>query len=358
MVAASEIDVLIVRAGTTLGHLYSESELVSAVEATGATVAIASPDYTIARKFRFAYPFIDFAEAAAMTLAVRRAVRHQRPRAVIYPTSLSVLFEPTERLARSAVRFDALAIENRPGARNALQHHLERRALRSVRVLLPFSTRLSRSRRDRLPLSAKIVSLPTPISSRAELSAQRSRDVLSYAANPTKRGLDVVVRAWELASLRDRRLMVAGVDERTARAFLRSTPIPSSISWLGTIPHERFRDLTSSVDIFLAAARYEDYGIAPLEALTDGALLVTVPSEGPFEALQLARTLRPDLVARDCSPRALATALRYADAISPEDAIEYRRQAYRMSEPYGREAFRRAIAERVLPLLLGNAGCL
>ena len=51
--------------------------------------------------------------------------------------------------------------------------------------------------------------------------------------------------------------------------------------------------------MFLAAPRREDYGIAQLEALADGCVLVTTPSPGPYAALPLARELDPRLVGAD-----------------------------------------------------------
>ena len=60
----------------------------------------------------------------------------------------------------------------------------------------------------------------------------------------------------------------------------------------------------------MSASRYEDYGLAQLEALAAGLVLVTVPASGPYQALGLARELEPRLVARDDSPQALADASR------------------------------------------------
>jgi lipid A disaccharide synthetase len=92
--------------------------------------------------------------------------------------------------------------------------------------------------------------------------------------------------------------------------------------------------------------------MAPLEALADGALLVTVPSGGPFEALALARELAPELVAERVAPEPLAAALRTAFALPDDRAARYRAEATRLLEPLRAEAVQRVVAEEVLPALL------
>ena len=57
-----------------------------------------------------------------------------------------------------------------------------------------------------------------------------------------------------------------------------------------------YRALLRRARVFVCAPRREDYGIAQLEALADGCLLVTAPSPGPYAALPLARELDARLV--------------------------------------------------------------
>ena len=58
--------------------------------------------------------------------------------------------------------------------------------------------------------------------------------------------------------------------------------------------------------VFVSAAAWEDFGIAPLEALDRGAVLVGAPGGGPFPALALARSLAPEFVAADRDAASLA----------------------------------------------------
>ncbi len=96
--------------------------------------------------------------------------------------------------------------------------------------------------------------------------------------------------------------------------------------------------------MFVCAPRREDYGIAQLEALADGCLLVTTPAPGPYAALPIARALDARLVARTwprrCAPRSTTRcpATRSARA--------------RRSRRFSREAVDRRVAEELLPRLL------
>jgi hypothetical protein len=97
--------------------------------------------------------------------------------------------------------------------------------------------------------------------------------------------------------------------------------------------------------VFVTAPRWEDYGIAQLEALADGCVLVTNEGPGPYAALPLARQLDPRLVG-DGLAAALRTAL-------DDPAGGYAERARALLAPFTPAAVDRLVAADVLPALLG-----
>jgi len=99
--------------------------------------------------------------------------------------------------------------------------------------------------------------------------------------------------------------------------------------------------------VFVCAPRREDYGIAQLEALADGCLLVTTPAPGPYVALPIARELDPRLVNDDLTHGLLA-------------ALEGPRAGYAVRArtalvPFTRGAVDRHVLDGLLPRLLALA---
>jgi len=114
----------------------------------------------------------------------------------------------------------------------------------------------------------------------------------------------------------------------------------------GTLEREEYRALLRRSRLYLAAPRREEYGIAQLEALADGAMLVSSETAVPYAALGLAREADPRLVGPDLAG-AIRTALDdprpdYAAAVAP------------LLERFSAASVDRVIAEQVLPALLGE----
>ena len=76
----------------------------------------------------------------------------------------------------------------------------------------------------------------------------------------------------------------------------------------------------------MTAPRREDYGIAQLEALADGCVLVTTPAPGPYAALPLAREL-------DSAARRAATLHAAIRAALDDPAPRYAERALPRSRP-------------------------
>ncbi len=342
-------DVLLLSLGTTLGWRAGDAVFADQLRQAGASVATTSVRVGATRRLRRAYPVTDIVEALAARRALQAALHRERPRSLVISTTTAAMLADVQDVPY-AVRLDAPARLNRPGAHNAGLHALERRALAHARLVLPWS----RAGLEALPRgAARAIVVPPPLAPSGE-HAERERLAVAYTPDVKAKGLDVVCAAWDEAGLQDARLLVFGVARDRAMAHLdrAGVPPPAAVEFLGKTPPAEFRAALRRARAYVGGARWEDFGMAPLEALADGALLVTVPSGGPFEALDLARRLAPELVAVKVAPGPLAEAVRSAFALSDETVTRYRTEATRLIEPYRPEAVQRVVTEEVLPALL------
>jgi glycosyltransferase involved in cell wall biosynthesis len=177
--------------------------------------------------------------------------------------------------------------------------------------------------------------VPIPVEPSGPPAARRDIAAITYAANPEKKGLDRVLAAWAATRREGDELVVTGTDRVPRLPGVRGT---------GPLPPDDYRALLRRARVFVTAPRREDYGLAQLEALADGCLLVTTAAPGPYAALPLARQLDPRLVSDD-----LATALR---AALDDPAEGYAERALRAIAPYRRDAVDATVREALLPRLL------
>ncbi len=334
------VDVLLVSLGSTTGWRAADAELAESMRRAGASVAVVA-----ARAQRPVRTFMltDLGWSRAARAAARDALLRYAPRATIYSTTTAALLWP----APGAIRFDALAAENRPGRHGLWQRALERRRLAGSPLLLPMSE-------GALGASAAVFGqgralvLPMPVDPSGAAEGDRDIAAVTYAGNPAKKGTARVLEAWRRARRGSEELVVAGcTPEQLERAGVRLSREELGIRLVGALPADAYRALLRRARVFVCAPRREDYGIAQLEALADGCMLVTAPAPGPYPALAIARELDSRLVGDD-----LASALRLAlDA--PEG--DYRLRAERAISSFRREAIDDVVARELLPRLLADA---
>jgi glycosyltransferase involved in cell wall biosynthesis len=282
----------------------------------------------------------DLRWALAARRAARGALARTNPRAVIYSTTTAALLWPHA----GAIRFDAPAAGNRPGRHGLWQRPLERRRLREAPLLLPQSEGALRETHESVrkalgPYDALV--LPVPVEPSGP-HTHRDIAALTYAANPAKKGLDILLDAWRQVRREGEELYVTGVREEELRALGFDIPA-DGVRMAGTLPREDYRALLRRARVYVCAARREDYGIAQLEALADGCLLVTTPSPGPYAALPIARELDGRLVGEDVGA-ALRTAL--DDPLS-----DYADRALQALGPFRLTEVDRLVACELLPRL-------
>jgi hypothetical protein len=353
------IDVLIVSLGSTGGLRAADEELRDSLRRAGASVELvrAAPPGEMRTLM-----LTDLRWARAARTATVAQLARTPAHAVIYSSITAALLWPR----RGAIRFDAPAAGNRPGRHGLWQRPLERRRLGRAPLLLPWSKgglheltgsaagggldgSRSTGANSTGVMNSRALVLPVPVelSGRAQ-ERVKERDIaaITYAANPLKKGLDRVLAAWRRVRQPDEELVVAGAEARElAAAGLASTP-GEGVRVTGLLAPKEYRVLLRRARVFVTAPRREDYGVAQLEALADGCLLVTTPAPGPYAALPLARQLDARLVGEDLD-LALRTAL-------DDPARDYSGRALVALEPFRREAVDRVVAEELLPRLLAG----
>ena len=356
------VDVMYVGSGSTAGLRQADAEMLSALRGLGVGVLAVTPSLEpprpIRRYVQRSLATIDAFESVALRRATARALSSHEPWAIIYSTTHAAMLQPraSER-ARVAIRFDTPAQLSRPGAPYRLEYLLERRRFERAAVLMPSALELGADTARILPARVPVVPVPIPIDLGGEPpTATRDPVAVCYGASPEKKGLDVAVRAWARATedAAGRRLVITGIDRQRGLRYLHERGIsePAGVQWTGLLPPGQHRALTRRAEVYLAASRYENYGIGPLEALADGSMLVTTPSPGPFAALPIARELDDRLVADTDAPAALAAALEAAFARAEDERVTYRARARERLRPFSRKETSNRLRHEVLPLLL------
>jgi hypothetical protein len=319
-------DVLLVCLGGTAGLRAADDALAGALRRAGASVAVSRVAST--REVR-TFALTDLAWALPARAAARDAIRRTGPRAVVYSSTTAALLWPEP----GAIRFDAPAAGNRPGRHGVWQRPVERRRFAAAPLLLPWS---EGALAEAPAPHAHALVVPVPVAASPGATGEvRDLAAVTYGANPHKKGTDRVLAAWRAARRPGETLVVAGLagaDE-------------DGVRFAGMVPPGEYRALLRRARAFVTAPRREDFGIAQLEALADGAQLVTTAAPGPYAALPLARALDPRLVGGD-----LAAAIRTALG---DPAPGYAERAAAAVAPWSPAAVDALVAARLLPALLG-----
>lgn len=321
-------DVLVVCIDTTGGWIAAAEDLAASLRRAGASVEVAHTG-PVPRVRTLA--LTDLVEARLARRAAVRGLAEHAPGAVVLCSITAALLWP----APGAIFLDSMAAENRPGRHGIWQRPVERRRLAQAPLLLPWSDRTLAPAAGRTA-PAVVLSPPVEVANRPLPFAQRDIAAVTYAGNPVKRRLGLVLAAWARARRDGETLVVAGTD-------LPGDP-PPGVRSVGRVGRSQFSDLLRRARVFVAAPIREDYGIAALEALGQGCALVTTPSPGPYPGLALARDLDGRLVGDDLAAQ-LRTAL-------DEPRLDYPARAAERLGPFTRATFDRTVADSVLTRLM------
>jgi hypothetical protein len=317
------VDVLYVSLGSTAGLRQADDALVASLVRAGAEVGVARADTQPDVRTLM---YTDWRWARAARRAAAGALAEASPRAILYSTITSALLWPRP----GAIRFDALSVDNRRGRHGVWQRAVEKRRLAAAPLIVPSSADV------RFPEG---VVVPPAVDRSGPAPASRDIAAITYATNPSKKGLDRILRAWARARADGEELVVAGIDGEDA----------DGVRYVGRLASEEYRALLRRTRVYVAAPRWEDWGMAQMEALADGCVLVTMYGPGPYVALPLARALDARLVAR--AENGLARAIRTA---LDDPVADYAARAQPLVAPYSAAAVDALVANRLLPALLGQ----
>jgi glycosyltransferase involved in cell wall biosynthesis len=327
----STLDVLIVGLGATHGLRAAEDELAGSLLRAGAETTLVRAQRP--REVR-TLALTDLVWARAARRAAVEILSEVEPRAIVYATTTAALLWPQP----GAIRFDAPAAGNRPGRHGIWQRPVEARRLRQAPLLVPQDPGALEEAGS--PDTPSVI-VPIPVEpSQARPGEERDVAAMTYATNPYKKGLDRVLAAWEVARRDGEELVVAGL----------RGPNRDGVRYAGTLAPDEYRALLRRARVYVTAPRREDYGIAQLEALADGARVVTTPAPGPYAALPILRGGGLGFVAAP-EPEPLAAAIRAALEDERDDAA-YAEEALLAIAPFRRASVDAAVREELLPRLL------
>lgn len=343
-------DVLLLSLGTTRGLRIADGQLACMLREAGASVVVVATRIGLTDRLRRGYPVNDLVEALAARRALDGGMRRLAPRAVVLSTTTAALLADPLPVP-FAVWLDSPARLNRPGARNGVLHLLERRQLARARLVLVLSPQAAA---ELPPGAAPAVVVAPPLPAAAPRDGTRDPLVVAYTPDPKAKDLELVCRAWALVPAHGARMVVTGIAPDRARAFLerRGVPLPRDVELAGMLSQHEFGRLLDRARAFLSAARWEDFGQAPLQALERGAVLVSAPAGGPFPALAIAAQIGPGFVAADRTPGSVAGALDAALRAGDPELAAYRAAARELLAQYRPATQVRRLRDEVLPRLL------
>lgn len=340
-------DVLLVSLGATGGLRAVDDALVASMERAGARVAVVRarpprPVRTMA--------LTDLAWALAARRAATEGLARHRPRAVVYGSVGAALLWPRP----GAIRLDAAMAANRPGRHGAWQRPRERRLLRRSPLLIPQSAEaLAEVPAPRPPA----IVVPPPVALGPAPAAWADRDVaaVTYAADPSKKGLDRVLAAWRRARREGEELVVCGAPADAVASAAGPAGVPAGVRDAGALDPAAFAALLGRARAFVIAPRREDHGLVQLEALAAGCRLVTTTAPGAYVALSVARAVAPRLVVDRAGDAAvLGTAIRTAlDAPRTGDADDAARARTLLRDRFDVARVDATVRDELLPALLG-----
>ena len=157
------------------------------------------------------------------------------------------------------------------------------RAVQSVQKIVANSRNVAGRIERFLSRSADVVYPPVDV---ASYRFDRAGDAwLAVSRLSHEKRLDLLVEAFRRLP-RERLLIVGGPQLGVSpERFIRSLDPPGNVEFLGEIPEPRLRELYATCRGLVATSHDEDFGLAPLEAMASGKVVIAVDDGGYRETV-------------------------------------------------------------------------
>lgn len=181
---------------------------------------------------------------------------------------------------------------------------------------------------------AHVIYPPVTLSERTG-STRRGGHFLAASRLVPYKNIEAVVRAFGL--LPDLKLIVAGHGPQAHRLRTIATP---NVTFVGYVPDPELRDLMATARAFVFAAE-EDFGIIPVEALSEGTPVLALARGGVRESVTTTLGRRTGMFFQNAAPDEIAACVRnFVGQESAFSADDCRVQAGRFSPRRFREDFK------------------
>jgi glycosyltransferase involved in cell wall biosynthesis len=145
-----------------------------------------------------------------------------------------------------------------------------------------------------------------------------------------------------------KRLVITGINKKDAVLYLKKKKvnIMDNIEFAGMFKREEYLSLLAKSSFFISASRFEDFGIAVLEALSYRKPVAATPTIGPSEFLQGDK----DLVSASFSPVDLANTIKYLEEHTGDEKMKKDIEKY--VDNYNYSNIKERLKKDVLDVLL------
>ena len=234
---------------------------------------------------------------------------------------------------------------------STILHYLENKSYHDVELILSLTKYGKRFLIDKYGIEeGKIIRIPYTLHP-DEIGYKISDDgfAISYCSREMRRkGLDILIKAWSMLH-ENKKLVVTGVNKEDAVLYLKkkSIKIPDNIEFAGVMTRAGYLSKLARSCFYISPARFEDFGIAVLEALSYGKSIAATPTIGPSEFL---REIDKNLISASFSPVDLANTIKYVEEHTGDEKLT--RDIERYVDNYNYSDIKERLKKDVLDVLL------